>query len=119
MIQNLHPIAFRIKSSTSLHMRRAAISALYDCIDSIFISQHHTQTQRRQESIPAFGTLEYALNIARIESNLTSDPTSEWQMLISETVQWAVSAVKIEPDIFCRTILYEIVKIAVNFFENN
>lgn len=120
MVKVLYDIALSLRISYLLHIRRAAVTCLFDCIETLFQSYHSSQTQRSRQEI-AFGTLEYALNVCRMGDESTSGMDDsvfmEWQALISEVAQWCISSAQTEGDAHCRGIMYEIVKISVNFYQ--
>ena len=65
----------------------------------------------------SFGTLEYAMNIGKqYTSAVDADDGMVCSSQVAEVVNWATEAIKLEPDIQCRTFHYEIVKNALHHF---
>jgi len=120
LVESLIPIAFQLRESPYLQLRRASVVALYDCIEALCHLNTSHQLNRRQVDLASggvYGTLEYAMNICSIDmggpNSLALTP------LFSETVNWAVGILPHEPDDQCRVLLSEIVRLAVECIEDD
>ncbi|CAE7703825.1 unnamed protein product, partial [Symbiodinium microadriaticum] len=123
LIEGLLPMAFRLRVVRHLHLRRAAVVALHDCLEALFYAQQQQQQRGGADRLLAaeygFGTLEYAMNIGQSLTSAGSECSSAvaCNAHVAEVVNWAMTAIKEEPDEQCRAFQYEIVKNAVQHLE--
>jgi hypothetical protein len=124
LIDSLLPVATRLRAVPYLHLRRAATVASSDCVEAL-LYLHEQQRLRSTTGLlggPEFGTLDYAMNLGGglVEAGAAEvgGDGAVCSSQVAETVNWAMTAIREEPDIQCRVFQYEIVKNAVRHFES-
>jgi hypothetical protein len=123
----LLPFSFQLlREVPSLHIRRASAVALFDAMESLFLSIGTSQQQRvaQIDQQTDFGTLNYALNIFRDPSSGPSALSQDLAPLVVEIVNWiSQNALREdgngESDQHCRVFQLEILRKAIFFLESS
>jgi hypothetical protein len=123
----LLPFSFQLlREVPSLHIRRASAVALFDAMESLFLSMGTSQQQRvtQIDQQTDFGTLNYALNIFRDPSSGPSALSQDLAPLVVEIVNWiSQNALREdgngESDQHCRVFQLEILRKAIFFLESS
>jgi hypothetical protein len=117
----LLPFAFQLREVPSLHIRRAAMVAMFDAVESLCLC-FETNRQSRPQLMAGgaqeqmFGTLDYALNILREESSASMGPSLPPIMI--EIMNWISQRVHEEVDQDCKVFQFEILRVVVSFLES-
>lgn len=128
MADTLLTVSFPLRDCKSLHLRRAVVGVLYDCISSLFVALNASSSPRMIANNRAFGTLDFIMNL-RSNQLLSDDDRSDqggenFQMLdpklrdkVSDAVQWASLTMHDDEDSHSQVLKGEIVRAAVKFFD--
>ena len=100
-------------SSSSLDMRQSSLFALYEAIKllSLESSSSSSSTVINSASITPLGILQ---NLSRYDSNPNNDNDILANPLIVNIIDWCVKTANSDPDTLCRSLKFEIIKIAIN-----
>ena len=100
-------------SSSSLDMRQSSLFALYEAIKllSLESSSSSSSTVMNSASITPLGILQ---NLSRYDNNPNNDNDILANPLIVNIIDWCVKTANSDPDTLCRSLKFEIIKIAIN-----
>ena len=131
MLEGVLAVAFPLGDHSSLHLRRASVGCLYDCIDCLFHSLSSSDKPRSASHQDQFGTLGFLMNISpqfifdddgsishsnKSSLTFTSLPSTT-RDLVALIIQWVASTVKVEEDTHCKVLKAEIVSLSLKFFK--
>ena len=104
-------ISLLFASSSSIDMRQSSLYALYEAI-KLLSSESTSPSSIQSISMTPLGVLQnlsrYDNTADRNDNDILSNP------LIVNVINWCVKTANTDPDTLCRTLKYEIVKIAIN-----
>lgn len=111
-------LSFNLKDIIFLHIRRAAIIAMYDSIESLFHNYNSFNKSRTEvgstQYDQIFGTLNYAMNILSVEKQVENSLPP----LIIEVINWVSNRINNESDQDCRVFECEILRLGISFLDN-
>jgi hypothetical protein len=105
-------IAFALKESTSLSIRRSSLALLLAATSALLVSSQSTRTRY------SYGPLEALTNISSISGESQLSASSPYLAAVAKVVEWCVESIANEPDAHCRVITAEMIKKAVEELES-
>jgi hypothetical protein len=98
-------------SSSSIDMRQSSLFALYEAIKLLSSSITSSSSSVQSSSMTPVGILK---NLSRYDTTDSNENDILTNPLIVNVIDWCVKTANSDPDTLCRTLKYEIVKIAIN-----
>lgn len=116
-LENTIKVAATFRDSHSLTMRRVAVEALYICVESYFQQKLRSSAAYERLAIDAGRPLAQLMNIAGLNTTVDSVTRDAIDEAVVATIDWAAQSLTIDPDLSCRAMKLEIIRLGVDGFE--